>query len=305
MEMSIILTDSLKYCPEFEGRTLVTSKGIKAYDGNTDVVAAICSRGMVNHLLSISLPNLKLIQLFSAGYDGINLSEIKDRGIKLCNALDVYNVGMAEFVVYSMLMSAKKYHRSIKNHCLRPFRNYHYITELYRKTVGIIGCGNIGLQIAKRLSAFDMNVIGYDINKKTLPYFNEIYVEDEMALFASQCDYIVCCIPLTKSTERLICQNWFSQFKTNVTFINVARKNVINDDDLIAFLKSNKDATAILDMLEMLPNPITNPYRRLSNVLVLPGVTAASIESMKRLHSLILENLTRFNQGSDLLNVIC
>ena len=280
-------------------------KDLKLYNGNTEVVAAFCSRGMVNRLLSINLPNLKFIQLFSAGYDGINLDEIKSRGIKLCNASDVYNVGMAEFVIYSILMSAKKYHRSIKNHCFRILRNYHYITELYNKTVGIIGCGNIGVQIAKRLSAFEMNVIGYDIASKESQYFNKIYVGEEKALFASQCDYIVCCIPLMNSTKHSINQSWFSHFKTNVTFVNVARKSVINDQDLITFLKSNKDATAVLDMLEMLPNPITNPYRRLPNVLVLPGVTAASIESMQRLHSLILENLNRFKQGYGLLNVIC
>ena len=300
----IVLTDSFKYCPEFPERALVTAKTISGYEGNPDVQAAFCSRAMARTLLKANLPNLKTIQLFSAGYDGIDLDLVKEKGITLCNAANVYNIGMAEFVVYAMLMAAKRYHRSLKNHHVRPLRNYHYITELYGKTVGIMGCGNIGSQIAKRLAAFDMRVIGYDARTDTKPFFEKIYGLDERDSFVRQCDYIVCCLPLMKSTEGLLNKEWFSLMKPTVTIVNVARKNVINDGDFISFLKKNKDVTAILDMLEKIPNRITNPYRRLSNVLVLPGVTAASVESMNRLHNLLLENLSRLRIGDNLINAI-
>ena len=113
--MSLVLTDSLKYCPDFSGRTLITPKTVTSYEGNSEVVAAFCSRGMAKRLLEVDFPNLKVIQLFSAGYDGIDLDLVKKKGITLCNAANVYNIGMAEFVVYGMLISAKKYHRNIKN----------------------------------------------------------------------------------------------------------------------------------------------------------------------------------------------
>ena len=302
--MAIILTDSFKYCPEFPERVLVTSKTLCSFEGNTTIEAAFCTRGMAQRLLSINLPNLKVIQLFSAGYDGIDLELVRKKGITLCNAADVYNIGMAEFVVYAMLLRAKRYHHSLKNHSIRLLRNYHYLTELYGKTVGIMGCGNIGGQIAKRLSAFDMKVIGYDANTTDKPYFEKIYGIDERDAFVPQCDYLVCCLPLMKATEGLLNNDWFSLMKPNITIVNVARKSVICDKDTISFLKSHKDATAILDMLEKVPNPITNPYRRLSNALVLPGVTAASRESMMRLHQLLLDNLKRLEKGEPLLNII-
>lgn len=302
--MSIILTDSFKYCPEFPERVLATSKTLSSFEGNTEVVAAFCTRGMAQRLLSFNLPNLKVIQLFSAGYDGIDLDLVRKKGITLCNAADVYNIGMAEFVVYAMLMRAKRYHRSIKNHSPNILRRYIYITELYGKTVGVMGCGNIGGQIAKRLSAFDMRVIGYDANTSDKPFFDKIYGINERDVFVTQCDYIVCCIPLMSATEGLLNNDWFKQMKSNVTIVNVARKKVICDKDLLSFLKSHKEATALLDMLEMIPNPITNPYRRLSNVLVLPGVTAASVESMERLHSLLLNTLSIIKEGGPLINVI-
>lgn len=302
--MAIILTDSFKYCPEFPERVLVTPKTLSSFEGKTDVVAAFCTRGMAQRLLSVNLPNLKVIQLFSAGYDGIDLDLVRKKGITLCNAADVYNIGMAEFVVYAMLMRAKRYHRSIKNHSIRLLRNYHYLTELYGKTVGIMGCGNIGGQIAKRLSSFDMKVIGYDANTSDKPYFEKIYGINERDAFVPQCDYIVCCIPLMSATEGLLNNDWFKQMKSNVTIVNVARKKVICDKDLLSFLKSHKDATAVLDMLEKIPNPFTNPYRRLSNVLVLPGVTAASCESMDRLHQLIMSNYSKIKDGVSPSNII-
>ena len=92
--------------------------------------------------------------------------------------------------------------------------------------------------------------------------------------------------------------------KSDVTIVNVGRKKLINDTDFIAFLKSHKDATAILDMFEKIPNPITNPYRRMCNVLALPGVTAISQEINKKLESLIYENMKRLHSGEAFLNQI-
>ena len=102
----------------------------------------------------------------------------------------------------------------------------------------------------------------------------------------------------------MLCKKWFDLMKSTVTIVNVGRKKIINDKDFIAFLKSHKAATAVLDMFEKVPNPFTNPYRRLSNVLVLPGVTAISQEIDKKLSALIGENMKRFQSGEPLLNQI-
>ena len=102
----------------------------------------------------------------------------------------------------------------------------------------------------------------------------------------------------------MLCKAWFDQMKKTVTIVNVGRKKLINDHDLIAFLKENKDATAVLDMFEKVPNPVTNPYRRLSNVLVLPGVTAISQEINQKLSILISENMRRLRNGERFINQI-
>lgn len=300
----MILCSDKRKCPLLEGLQMVNADTIKQYEGNTDVEALICSRDVAQVAQHMNIPNLKVIQLFSAGFDDIDPQLLKSKGIHLCNAANVYNTGMAEFVVYAMLMRAKRYHKSLKNRTLRPFRNYHYITELAGKTVGVLGAGNIGGQIAKRLEAFEMHVLGYDIKTDDRPHFEKIYNKEGLTEFLGRCDYIVNCMPLFKSTEGMLCKDWFEKMKTDVTIVNVGRKRIINDKDFLIFLRSHKEATAILDMFEKFPNPITNPYRRLSNVLILPGVTAISQEINIKLKNLILENMQRLHNGELLLNQI-
>lgn len=300
----MILCSDIRKCPLLENIQLVNVGTIKRYEGNLDVEALICSRDVAQVAQHMNIPNLKVIQLFSAGFDGIDPKLLQAKGIHLCNAANVYNVGMAEFVVYAILMQAKRYNHSIKNRHLRFMRNYHYITELAGKTVGILGAGNIGQQIAKRLETFDMHVLGYDIKTDDKPHFEKIYNQETLAEFLRKCDYIVNCMPLFKSTEGLLNKDWFDLMKSDVTIVNVGRKKIINDVDLITFLKSHRDATAILDMFEKVPNPITNPYRRLSNVLVLPGVTAISKEINEKLATLIYENMKRLHSGEAFLNQI-
>ena len=300
----MILCSDKRKCPQLSDLQMVTADTIKQYEGNTDVEALICSRDVAQVAQHMNIPNLKVIQLFSAGFDNIDPNLLQSKGIHLCNAANVYNTGMAEFVVYAILMRAKRYHKSLKNHWLRPLRNYHYITELAGKTVGVLGAGNIGGQIAKRLEAFEMHVLGYDIKTDDRPYFEKIYNKEGLTEFLGRCDYIVNCMPLFKSTEGMLCKEWFEKMKLDVTIVNVGRKKIINDSDFIAFLKNHKEAVAILDMFEKFPNPITNPYRRLSNVLVLPGVTAISQEINVKLKNLISENMHRLQKGDPLLNQI-
>ena len=300
----MILCSDKRKCPQLEGVEIVDEETIKKYDGNEYVEALICSRNVAQIAQHMNIPNLKVIQLFSAGYDDINPKLLQTKGIHLCNAANVYNIGMAEFVVYAMLMRAKRYNKSIKNRSIRPLRNYHYITELAGKTVGILGAGNIGQQIAKRLEAFDMHVWGYDLKTDNRPHFEKVYNYEMLSEFLGGCDYIVNCMPLFKSTEGLLNKEWFNLMREDVTIVNVGRRKLIVDEDFIMFLKKHKDATAILDMFEKVPNPITNPYRRLSNVLVLPGVTAISQEINEKLASLIYENMKRLKSGETFLNQI-
>ena len=127
--MKLILTDIPKYCPNDipDGYCLrqVDTRSVKEYDGNDDVEVVLCSRSLAASLKGIHLPSCRLVQLFSVGYDDIDLSYFKHKQIPLCNASGIYDNALAEYVVYAMLLYAKRFHRSLKNRMFRIYPSTH------------------------------------------------------------------------------------------------------------------------------------------------------------------------------------
>lgn len=300
----IILTSNKKLLSIADNFVFITKKTLNQYIGNHDVIALVCSREIAVAAQKLDFPALQLVHLTSAGWDSVDLNHYKKNDITVCNAAGVYSVAMAEFVIYVMLMAAKRYNESIKNRGIRLLRGYKYITELSGKTIGIMGIGGIGAEVAKRAEAFDMNVIGYANNTNQKEHFNKIYHKEDITEFVSLCDYLIVTLPHTQETENLIDKLLFERMKENVTIINVGRKAVFNKKDFLQVLKKNKKMTAILDMFEIIPNLFTNPFRRLSNVLVIPGVTAISQEVDKKLEDLIRYNISCLNNNNSYKNIV-
>jgi lactate dehydrogenase-like 2-hydroxyacid dehydrogenase len=286
----IILTDNKKISELNKDFLYVSKKNINAYDNN-DVIAIVCSRGFTSELKKYSFPNLKLIQLTSAGWDKVDLPYFRDIGVDIANAGDVYSIPIAEFVVFLMLMSAKRYNKSIKSNAIRLFRGYNYLSELNEKRVGIMGVGSIGKEVAQRLKGFNMEIRGYSKNTKVHYLFDSIFTKENYIDFLNDLDYLVVTLPENNDTIDLIDINFFKHFKDGITIVNVGRNSVFNKNEFLRYLKDNKNSTATLDMFELLPNAFTNPYRRMKNVKVVPGVTAISKEVDIRLNRLVLDNI--------------
>lgn len=304
--MKLILTDIPKCCPTDipSGYCLkqVNNKSVIDFEGNTDVEIILCSRSLATALVDVNLPACRLVQLFSVGFDNIDLAYFREKNIPICNASGIYDNALAEYVVYSMLLYAKRFHRSLKNRLFRIFRNYHYMTEIAGKTVGILGCGRIGSAVAKRLSGFGVRVVGYARTTTSKEGFDMIYNGGDIVKLFSESDYIVNVLPHDDSTIGLIDNSLLQYCKQTMTFINIGRDSVFKGDDFYNYMKTNKDATAILDMFDILPNPITNKYRRLSNVLVMPRIAAISKESDHGLTELLRYNINACITGIDLKN---
>lgn len=306
--MKKILTDIPHYCPIQlpEGYELVKVdwKTISMFDGNIDVECVLCSRALARKIQDVNLPSCKLLHLFSVGYDNVDLNVFKQKGISVCNASGIYDNVLAEYVVYAMLLYAKRFHRSLKNRLFRPFRNYHYITEIAGKTIGIMGCGRIGTAVAKHLMGFDVTIIGYAKSTREKDGFSKIYHQDNIAEFFANSDYVVNTLPHDDSTIGIIDMEVLSNCKSSMTFINIGRESVFKGNDFYQYLKTHKMATAILDMFELIPNPITNKYRRLSNVLVMPRIASISHESDERLKVLMRTNIDAVINKQELINKV-
>ncbi len=270
----------------------ITGKTMDAYNHNSNVVAIAGSRALAIKANQMDFPGLRFFQLTSAGFDGVPLETLRQKGVLVSNAGSTYSIPIAETVVMGMLLMAKKLHPNPNNRHAKIQRHYVEIQELYAKKVMILGAGSIGTEIAKRLSGFDMIVDGYAQRTGERPYFRRVICEcKELVNCISDYDYVISTLPDSESTRGFFDRELLSRMKRTAVIVNVGRKAVFNEDDLYYALKHKAINGAVLDMFEKIPNPLTNKFRRLSNVIVLPGVSAISYEVSKRLCDYMTDNI--------------
>ena len=306
--MKLVLTDKAldnEIFPNDVNIVLVTYKSLDSFNHNNDIIAIIGSRAMAIKAGNMDLPNLLLFQLTSAGYDGVPLKDFRNRGVIVANAGDTYSVPIAETVIFGMLSMAKKLRSNPNNRRFKIRRKYCEIQELSNKNVLILGAGSIGTHIAKRLFGFDVNIVGYALTNNDRPYFSRIISgKDNLINEIGEFDYVISTLPGSDSTKCLIDKKLISKMKKSSVFINVGRKTAINENDLYLALKNKSIAGAVLDMFEIVPNPITNKFRRLRNVIILPGVAAVSKEVNDRLRQYCQENVIAVINGLELIGVV-
>ncbi len=306
--MRLVLSDKIITNYEFpenvEVKT-VSYKELDKYDGNDQVVAIAGSRAMAIKCSNMNLPSLKLFQLTSAGFDGVPLEHYAEKGVAVANAGTVYSVPIAETVVFGILQMAKKLRKNPNNRKFKIYRHYNQITELGGKKVLIMGAGNIGTAVADRLLGFYMTIDGYDPYCSHKPQYSKILRNrEDLKDSLGDYDYIVSTLPDNQDTKGFINKELFDCMKESAVIINVGRKAVFNQNDFYSALKTKSIGGAVLDMFEKIPNPITNKFRRLKNVIVLPGVSAISVEVNTRLKDHMYKNIVASLNGNEISNVM-
>ncbi len=284
----------------------VTLNDLDKYNGDGEVSVIAGSRAMAIKCAEMDLPSLKLFQLTSAGFDGVPCEKYAQKGIAVANAGSVYSVPIAETVVFGILQMAKKIRKNPNNRRFNILRGYdRYITEVEGKKVLIMGAGNIGTAVADRLLGFGMEIDGYDPYCAEKPQYKKILrTREEVKTALGEYDYIVSTLPDNEDTKKFINKELFECMKNTAVIVNVGRKAVFDNEDFYIALKSGKIGGAVLDMFEKIPNPLTNKFRRLKNVVILPGVAAISKEVNDRLKEHMATNILACLKGQPLINVI-
>ena len=167
--------------------------------------------------------NLRVIQLTSAGLDRVPLDDIRVRNIALHNAAGVYSVPMAEFAVCGILQLYKQSSFFAVNQTQHKWEKHRGLLELSGKHACILGCGDVGREIAKRLHAFGCHITGVNHTVRELSDFDEVLPLDKLTETASACDILVCCIALTQETRGIVSKEIFDRLHDGAMFVNVAR----------------------------------------------------------------------------------
>lgn len=233
--------------------------------------------------------NLRLIQLTSAGLDRVPLDYVRAHGIELHNAAGVYSVPMAEFAIGGILQLYKQSRFFAANQAQHKWEKHRGLLELSGKRACILGCGDVGREIAKRLKAFGCHVTGVNRTVRVLPDFDEVLPLDKLAETAAACDILVCCIALTPETRSIVSKEIFGCLHDGAIFVNVARGALSDEAALTKWLQNG--GRAVLDVFEEEPLPESSPLWEMENVLLTPHNSFVGDGNRERLCEIISKAL--------------
>ena len=231
-------------------------------------------------------PNLKLVIRGGVGLDNVDLVYAKEKGITVHNTAAASSIAVAELAFTLMI--------SITNHVAKADKSMHESkwlkkemkrTELYLKTLGIIGMGRIGTELAKRAIAFGMEVVAYDPFVKSSDFAE---MKSTMKDVLNVSDYVSMHLPLTEETKGLINTETLKEFKDGAYLINTGRGKTINEDDVKAALESGKLKAFGNDVWYSDP-PENTVLVDAPNVTMVPHLGASSKENLLRIGDIIEE----------------
>ena len=240
-------------------------------------------------------PLLKVVGRAGVGVDNIDVEAATARGIVVMNTPGGNTISTAE-LTFSMLMAlARKIpqaHASMK--AGEWNRKAFSGTELYGKTLGVLGLGRIGAEVARRAIAFGMRVLAYD-PYITLSRANALQVElSELDEIYARADFITVHMPATDETKGMLNTAAFAKMKDGVRILNCARGGIVSEADLLTALQGGKVAGAALDVYEAEPLPADSPLRSLPQVIMTPHLGASTDEAQENVGIEVAEAIADF-----------
>ncbi len=277
-----------------KGRALTRAELVKFVKG-ADVIVSLLTDDMDGQVMDAAGPQLKLIANYAVGYDNIHLDAAKKRGICVTNTAGASNESVAEFAVAAMFAAAKHLPQA---HDFVEFGKYKgwnpslFIgEELFGRTVGIVGLGRIGFEVARiTKNGLRMEVLYHDAirNEKAEKELGLKFVP--LATLLKKADFISLHVPLLPTTRHMIGVKEFKMMKKNAVLINTARGPVVDEKALVQALKKKQIGAAALDVFEYEPKLVPG-LAKLQNVVLSPHIASATEETRNRMAQLAAQNV--------------
>lgn len=256
-----------------------------------------------------SCPNLKLIQRTGIGVDMIDMEHATKKGIPVSVCKGFNSVAVAELVILQILAL---YRHLVKIAPLTQKGEWHTWTyrhesyEISGKTVGIMGIGNIGKEVMKRLKAFDANIIYYDYLSRTADEIERKYGAKlvDLDTLYKESDIITIHLPLLPETKGMIGKEEFKKMKNNAVLINCARDIIVDQEALVDALKTGEIWGAAVDIFTI--DPANEGIRALenANLILTPHIGAATYDNYYRVYKFALENADKVFNGESAQGII-
>lgn len=243
-----------------------------------------CSRKVLEKAKS-----LKCISRYGVGLDNIDMEYAKQNSIVVHRTMGANSNAVADYAFGLMLDVTRKI-TCIDRECRNGNWKKIKTSEMWNKTIGILGLGAIGKGVAKRSSGFNMNILAYDVYKdEAYAKENNIQYADLETIFKNS-DFISLHLPLTEETKDLISYKEFEMMKETAVLVNTARGGVVNEDALYDALLNNKILGAGIDVFEQEP-PLNNEFVKLNNIVIGSHCAASTSEAIDNMSIMSTNNL--------------
>ncbi len=246
---------------------------------------------------------LRWIQLMSAGVDQLLSSPYLRDDVLITTARGVHSPQMAEYVLGAMVALARNFPQMVRNQSEHIWKQWTG-TTLAGKTLGLVGFGAVGAEIARLARAFSMKVIGLRKSGQPHPLAEVMYGPERLGRLLHASDFVVLAVPLTAESQNLIGPIQLKLMKRTAFLINISRGGVLDHDALIRSLEKGELAAAVLDVFEEEPLAKGSPLWKTPNLFLTPHISGLSQEYVAKVTDIFLANLQCLKKGEPLINPV-
>ena len=309
--MKIVLTDAQTVVDELVTADClkefgeVVSNGLLRYEEVAQAIAdadmVICNKTLLDsHTLRLA-KKLRYIGLFATGYNNIDVAYCREHGITVCNA-GSYSTEAVTQQTFALILAhynkVAEYDRYVQDGRWKrspTFSPFVYpLNELAGKTLGIVGLGRIGQEVASVANAFRMRVIACNRSRRDVPGVEQVSFEELL----KESDIVSVHCPLNPDSENMFNKKTFAMMKRGALFVNTARGGVVVEQDLYDALESGHLGGACIDVLRVEPMEESCILTQAKNCIITPHVAWAPLETRQRLMGIVAENIRCFLDGT-------
>lgn len=266
---------------------------------------AIRSRSRVTREALANAGRLRVVGRAGVGLDNVDIEAATERGVIVMNTPDGNTLSTAEHTVSMMLSLARKIPRADREMKAGGWPKKSLTgMELAGKTLGVIGMGKIGREVAHRMRAFGMNILVYD------PFLNETAADKlgvrlaDVDEICREADLVTVHTPLNKDTRGIVDARRLATMKPTALVVNCARGGIIDEAALLEALQAGRIGGAALDVFEEEPLPRDHPFRALENVVLTPHLAASTVEAQDKVTKDVAEQIVEVLKGGVIRNAV-
>ena len=264
--------------------------------------AEVLVTGRLPEELLEAAPALQWVQALSAGYDFLPVDALAEREVALTTVSGLHAKPIGQQVLGYLLFFERRFDRAVAQQARREWDRYGG-RELGDRTVGIVGVGAIGGQVAEYVSNFGAEVLGVRRDTSDVPdAVDAVYGPDELEAVLAESEYLVLACPLTEATRGLIDADALATLPEGAVLVNVARGEIVDQAALVGALEADELGGAALDVFEAEPLPADSPLWEREDVLVTPHMAGSTPHYWARAADVFVANLERYRAGEPLEN---